>query len=287
MDKDKDLFDIGDNDIRVLGPADSKAENTTTERKWWIWLIVALVVLAAACIVWIATRPDTTPSSYAAAPNADTTQNVTYQTQPETKAYTKAYTDTINDITLRIYTPVGGHVELIVGQLPADDSSIILAARAADYRADNGQITGAFVYRGELIAKGRPKLGFCAIIGDELTMGMSQETALFERAVEQEGYFFRQYSLVHDGTFGEKLPKGKAIRRALCYHQESIAIVETIDYESLHDFAQALIDLGVQEAITLVGSVPLPLYVDENSQRHTQEFEHDENTQETYIVWRK
>ena len=118
-------------------------------------------------------------------------------------------------------------------------------------------------------------------------MGMSQETALFERAVEQEGYFFRQYSLVHDGTFGEKLPKGKAIRRALCYHQESIAIVETIDYESLHDFAQALIDLGVQEAITLVGSVPLPLYVDENSQRHTQEFEHDENTQETYIVWRK
>ena len=176
---------------------------------------------------------------------------------------------------------------MLVGNLPYDDKSIILAAQAADYRADNGQISGAFVYRGELLSRGHPKYGFCAIIGDKLTMGMSPETPLFERAVEQEGYFFRQFSLVHDGQLGETLPKGKAIRRALCYHQQAIVVVESVDRESLHDFSQALLDMGVQEAIALVGSVQLPLYEDEQGNRITNALEHWEKAQETYIVWRR
>lgn len=286
----KELFDIGDNEIRVVGHAGaSDGKKPEPKRRWWLWLILAvLLLLALGFACWRMMPRRTLPaSSYSAEAIIDTTQNVTFEASAEQKAYTIVSSDSVNDIALRIYTPVGGRVELFVGKLPCDDQSIILAAQAADYRADNGQIAGAFVYRGELLSRGHPKYGFCAIIGDKLTMGKSQETALFERAVEQEGYFFRQFSLVHDGKHGESVPKGKAIRRALCYYQESIAIIESVERESMHDFAGALIDLGVQEAIGLVGNSQISLYEDESGYRFIGDIEKQEGVQETYIVWRK
>ena len=283
----KELFDIDDNEIRVIGSSKHEPEKPNPKHRWWLWVLLAILLMVALYLFLALSRPAYSPVVYSEEPVADSTQIVSYQVLADTKAYTIVSHDSINDIALRIYTPVGGHVELLAGQLPDNDNSIILAAQAADYRADNGQISGAFVYKGELLSRGHPKYGFCAIIGDTLTMGMSKETILFERAVEQEGYFFRQFSLVHDGKFGEKVPKGKAIRRALCYYKESIAIIETVYYESLHDFSQALIDMGVQESIALVGSIALPLYVDEDRNRITNELEHLDEAQETYIVWRK
>lgn len=284
---EKELYDIADNEIRVVGSSTPKGDAPRSRFRGWIWLLIPILLI----LVWLCWslmhRTTKSPSNYAPEPLVDTTEVVTYESDTKTKPYTKFSRDTINDIPLQIYTPVGGRVEMLVGNLPYDDKSIILAAQAADYRADNGQISGAFVYRGELLSRGHPKYGFCAIIGDKLTMGMSPETPLFERAVEQEGYFFRQFSLVHDGQLGETLPKGKAIRRALCYHQQAIVVVESVDRESLHDFSQALLDMGVQEAIALVGSVQLPLYEDEQGNRITNALEHWEKAQETYIVWRR
>ncbi|MBQ7461245.1 MAG: hypothetical protein IJS63_03190 [Bacteroidaceae bacterium] len=284
----KEQFDIEDNEIRIVGQAAQEENKPKPGRRWWPWLVAALLLLAVGFAFWKTTTPKKpATSTYAAEPAIDEEEQVTYEADTETKAYTCVTCDSINDIALRIYTPVGGHIEMYVGRLPLDDRSIILAAQAADYRADNGQIAGAFVYKGELLSRGHPKYGFCAIIGDVLTMGMSRETALFERAVEQEGYFFRQFSLVHDGKHGESVPKGKAIRRALCYYQESIVIIETQGRESYHDFAQALMDLGVQEAIALVGNEQISTYEEEDAGRFIGDIETKEGVQETYIVWRK
>ena len=63
--------------------------------------------------------------------------------------------------------------------------------------------------------------------------------------------------------------------------------MESTERESLHDFSQALLDMGVQEAIALVGSVQLPLYEDEQGNRITNDLEHWDKAQETYIVWRR
>ena len=284
---DKEYFDIGDNDIRVVGANTPRKDETKTKIPRWPWLLAALLLIVLILCITTMRHPSKSPILYAPAPAIDTTEQVTFESPLETEAYTTTSSDTINDIALRLYTPVGGHVELLVGELPYADRSIILAAQAADYRADNGEISGAFVYRGELLSRGHPKYGFCAIIGDKLTMGMSPETPLFERAVEQEGYFFRQFSLVHDGHLGETLPKGKAIRRALCYYRQSIVVAESTERESLHDFSQALLDMGVQEAIALVGSVQLPLYEDKQGNRIIQEEAHNEKFQETYIIWRR
>lgn len=287
----KDFYDIEDNEIRVVGTkhimATESGDSPEPHGCGWLWLVAVLAVVGILLFLFFGRSPKTVQTEYTEAPVADTTQNVTIMATPEVKAYTRVELDTVNDMPLRKLIPVGAHVEMLVGMLPTDDRSIILAAQAADYRADNGQIAGAFVYRGELLSRGHPKYGFCAIIGDQLTMGMNRETPLFERAVEQEGYFFRQHSLVHDGKTGEILPKGKAVRRALCYLNEEIAVVESVERESMHDFAQALMDMGTQEAIGLVGNVVLPLYEDEGGNRVVMDIAHPEGAQETYIVWRR
>ena len=64
---------------------------------------------------------------------------------------------TINDIALRIYIPHNALLTLRVGAMDKQDSTVIYTAQAADIRADNGKIVGAFVLNGEPLAWGLSK----------------------------------------------------------------------------------------------------------------------------------
>ena len=79
---------------------------------------------------------------------------------------------------MRIFTPVGGEPSLMVGMPDFEDSTIFFITQAADIRADNMQILGDFVLRGEQIAKGRTKLGWCAIIDGNISIGYDKERNL-------------------------------------------------------------------------------------------------------------
>lgn len=102
---------------------------------------------------------------------------------------------TINDVPLRIYIPHGARPELHVDLPDPKDSTILYTVQAADIRHDNGQIVGAFVLRGEPIAWGESKAGFCAVIDGRITLGAATSTSYFEKATETGGDFFRQYSI--------------------------------------------------------------------------------------------
>ncbi|MCF0174042.1 MAG: hypothetical protein HUJ95_01760 [Bacteroidales bacterium] len=160
----------------------------------------------------------------------------------------------INDVGLRIYKPVQAHASLLLGNLPFEDESIIYIAQAADIRADNKKILGAFVLEGEPLAWGMSKKGYCAIINNNISVGVSDNSPLFEEATEKGGYFFRQYPLVNNGVLCENEPKNKSYRRSICQRQGETFMVHSTDKESFHDFTQALVDLGVDNAVYLVGS---------------------------------
>ncbi len=128
---------------------------------------------------------------------------------------------------------------------------------------------GAFVLEGEPKAWGLSKKGYCAIINDTVTVGVADNSPLFEEATEKGGYFFRQFPLVDNGTLVEnELVKGKSIRRALCDRGGEVFTVETLSIESFHDFSQALVDLGVDNAIYLVGANAYGWATDAEGQRH-------------------
>ena len=160
----------------------------------------------------------------------------------------------VNDIPLHIYVPLNSTPHLEIGRSIAKNPGIALMFfEAADVRADNGKIVGAFVLEGEPLSRGLSKLGYCAIIDNNVTVGVADNSPLFEEATEKNGDFFRQYPLVDKGNLVENELKNKSIRRALCDIDNHIAVVETQTRESLHDFAQALIDIGTSNAIYLVG----------------------------------
>lgn len=256
----KHFDDISDDEIRIIGEEKHQVMPPREPfwRRWWFWAAIAAAILLLALCILFAIRSSIRHSQIGTVEEVAIVDDEPSPTHPyivECEPATVLIRDTvINDVPLRLRTPVNALPELMVGTPDPSDESLILAFQAADIRADNHGIVGAFVLKGELLARGIAKKGFCAIINESIQLGMAESTPLFEEAINKEGYFFRQYPLVVNGKMVENKPKGKALRHALCELDGKVVVVSSRDKESFHDFAQTLEDLGVQNAIYLVGS---------------------------------
>ncbi len=153
-----------------------------------------------------------------------------------------------------VFTPVDATPGLELGAKSIFDSTATLIVQAADIRGDNGQILGAFVLDGELISTGQSKSGFCAIIGGEITIGVANATPYLEAAIDEGGDFFRQYPLVVGSQIVENKPIGRSFRKALAELDGKIRVIISRERMTFHEFSQALVGLGVKNAIYLVGS---------------------------------
>ena len=273
----KEVKDISDDEIRVIGEDDE----TEIKKKFkgWKWLLLLLVGVAIGIIVWQVLPKDTEPIYETAIESGyfDPAPMVVDQPavkQPLARAeevghgFIEIADTTINDIPMRLYIPHQMTFSLYVGTIDRNDPTILFASQAADVRADNGGIVGAFVLKGVPLAWGLSKKGYCAIINDTVTVGVADNSPLFEEATEKEGYFFRQFPLVDNGQLVENEQKGKSVRRALCDRGGEIFVVETLTAESFHDCAQALVDLGVDNAIYMVGSIAYGWATDAEGHRH-------------------
>ena len=294
----KEFKDIRDDQIRIIGEEENKS--TLPRKLWFIAASVFVVLLVVGVIFFVVSREEEQtelpePALFEPVREVEPTPHKLLGHQPDSLAvgYTEIRDTLINDIPIKIFIPHNAEMSLHIGRMDKSDKSIIYAAQAADVRADNGGIVGAFVLRGEPKAWGLSKKGYCASINGKVTIGVAENTSLFEEATMNGGYFFRQYPLVKDGQVVDNEPKGKAIRRAICDRQGEIFMVETESIESFHDFAQALADLGVDQAVYLVGSLAYGWAVDEagaiyefgEDNYHTGRRRMPKNT--SYIVWRR
>ena len=294
----KEFKDIRDDQIRIIGEEENKS--TLPRKLWFIAASVFVVLLVVGVMFFVVSREEEQtelpePALFEPVREAEPTPHKLLGHQPDSLAvgYTEIRDTLINDIPIKIFIPHNAEMSLHIGRMDKSDKSIIYAAQAADVRADNGGIVGAFVLRGEPKAWGLSKKGYCASINGKVTIGVAENTSLFEEATMNGGYFFRQYPLVKDGQVVDNEPKGKAIRRAICDRQGEIFMVETGSIESFHDFAQALADLGVDQAVYLVGSLAYGWAIDEagaiyefgEDNYHTGRRRMPKNT--SYIVWRR
>ena len=204
----------------------------------------------------------------------------------DTTPYTEHIQRTINDINLDIYIPHNARPSLLLGVPDPSDSHIIFANQAADVRADNGKINGAYVLAGKPLAWGLSKKGYVAGIDGAVTVGVADNSPLFEKATETGGYFFRQYALVDNGVLVENAPKNKAVRKAICDRAGEIMVVMSESKESFHDFAQALVDLQVDNAVYLVASISHGFYRDRDGEfQMIYERGQIRYPNENYILW--
>ena len=252
--------DIRDDEFRVIGHA-LKTDSTASDKKrrnLGVAIVSTLIVLAIGLLVilnWPKGDADEhvdgvfEDAPVAAAPVEAKPLGLTTD-----RTFTEKLDTVINDVRLSVYIPHNATPALYVGNPDAEARKGILAFQAADIRRDNRKILGAFVLKGQPLAWGLSKKGYCAIIDGRVTVGVSENSPLFEEATEKEGYFFRQYPLVDNGALVENEPKNKTMRKALCSRAGQIIVVVSETDESFHDFSQALVDLGVENAIYLVGS---------------------------------
>ncbi len=207
--------------------------------------------------------------------------------------YTEVVDTVVNDIPFKIYIPHNAVMSLHHGIIDLKDTTIVYVAQAADIRADNGNIVGDFILKGEQISRGIIKRGYCASINGQIFIGMGNGDGFLNETITQGGYMFRQYPLVHNGKWINNKPKGKSIRRSICQSKGQTFMVETISRESFSDFAQSLVDLGVDNAIYLVGSNTYGWAIDQDNIKHefgNKEYYTDiQNIPQNinYIVWRK
>jgi len=287
--------DIRDDEFRVIGhaPAPDVSASEKSRRKMGVTIVSAFLVIAIG-ILTIVNWPKDVPED----PNEGLFENAPEQVVHKPVSplgtatdahYTEKLDTVINDVQLSIYIPHNAKPELTLGVPDRKDKNIILAAQAADIRKDNRKILGAFVLKGEPLAWGLSKKGFCAIIEGKVTVGVSENSPLFEEATEKEGYFFRQFPLVDNGTLVESDQKNKTMRKALCSRAGQLFIAVSETDESMHDFAQALVDLDVENAIYLVGShSSFGWYIDEVGEKtlFAPDVHRGTYKNENYIVWR-
>lgn len=280
--------DIDDDEIRVISSDNKKAEGEPAggsapqkprRGKWRMVPLIASVAVFAVVLFFAIRHDRAEQSKEQPVANSGSVSGEIAVDDDAAPEYSAAavrgdghviYNDTVvNGVPLAIFRPVNATPRLAVGADVLNDSNAVLAVQAADIRRDNGNIVGAFVLQGELLSKGQAKAGYCAIIGGNLSIGVADATPLFEQAIENEGYFFRQYPLVVAGQIVENKPKGKSLRRALAELNGHIVVIFSRQDMTFHDFSQALVDLGVTNAIYLVGSSTRGIAVDSRGRRIT------------------
>ena len=244
------MSDINDNEIRVIGGDGGKKRLPL-----WVWAIAGVVVIAIAVIaLWPKPQPEVPVIPDTTTVTEPETTDIWHSNTDNTLSSCTIVTDTLIDtLHLRIFTPYNATPELHVGRLDTADTDIILASMAADLRRDNGRIVGAFVHAGEPLSWGLSKRGYCAIFDGQITIGVAENSPLFEQATEQGGYFFRQYPAVDKGVMVENNPENASFRRALCLLNGKVCIIACTDRVLMNDFSATLVKLGVSEAILLVG----------------------------------
>ena len=232
-----------ENEIQVLGYPPKR-------RNKWKWVVAVFIVgiaLALAFVFFMEEEKEVDLRSFKTELKAPSKEGLFIDSGVE------YYDDVENDVSMHVFHLIDMSAELSTDISEYTDSTECFILQAADIRQDNRKFVGDFVLNGKRISSGKRKKGYCAIINGELTIGMSEDDEVMNRCIAERGSFFRQYSLVLDGVMQENALKGKSIRRALARKGNKFYVYETENRESMHDFAEALQDMGVTEAISLVG----------------------------------
>lgn len=176
--------------------------------------------------------------------------------------------DTILGVPLHFYKLQGLRAEISLEEPDTLDESVYLYSRCADHAAD-GSYLGSLVMNGTELQSDVSRLGYCAMLGNNMVVGVSRSEKVKEFAQEQGGCFFRQFILVSNGVIPNRFYlHGKVERRGLGRINDTYYYIETIDKETLWDFADALREYGFTDAIYITGGSDYSFYRTADGSRH-------------------
>ena len=162
--------------------------------------------------------------------------------------------DSVLGVALNIYELHNVKAEMTIAEPDTADHTILMYTRTADYTA-TGKYLGSLVIDGEEKQSDVSRLGYCAIAGGNMVIGVSRFDDMKEHMIDHDGSCFRQFVLVSNGESPQRFSlHGKVERKALARTADDrLCIIETRHPETLWDFADALREYGYVDAIYLTG----------------------------------
>ncbi len=242
--------------------------------RWKMFTIGGIIVLLVVIIVLLAWRLRTTPEapelpvSTTSEANIELLQTPLSRKEKRAKAEVTVSEDSINGVTFREYALKNLRAEISFDKPSEKDKAVYFYALSADVRADNHQVLDACVVAGERMSEGNNRSGYMASLGARTVIGVSKNDSVLDFISEKGGHFFRQFALVSAGVQGDIRLKGKVERRALGVRQGQLYYIESLNKESLYDFAEALVDYGYTDAIYMTGGKHYSFYRDKRGRLH-------------------
>ena len=245
------MVQYSDNEIQVLGRPSKRF------CKKWMWILPLFVAGVALALFFTLDKEETVDVKHF---KTELKAPPRRQPEPEMTSGVEYETQVVNDVWLYVFKILDMHAELSLDISEYADSTECFIVQAADIRKDNRKFVGDFVLNGEKLSSGKRKEGYCAIVDGRVTIGRSTVDEVMNDCMVNGGSFFRQYPLLVDGVMQPSNVKGKSIRRALAQNEDGLYIVMTEERESVHNFSEALVDMGMKNAISLVGGNQAYMY---------------------------
>ncbi len=166
--------------------------------------------------------------------------------------------DSVLGVALNIYELHNVKAEMTLVEPDSTDSNVLMYTRTSDYTA-TGEYLGTLVIDGEEKHRGTSRLGYCAVVGGNMVIGISRFDTMKDYVIDHGGSYFRQFVLVSNGQLPSRFfLHGKVGRKALARTaDDSLCIITTRHPETLWDFADALREIGYVDAIYLTGGSTL------------------------------
>lgn len=245
-----------------------------TTPKWKIFAIGGIIVLLIAIIILLILRLSVTPEAPELPVSSTSEANIEWLQKPLSRKEKRARAevtvseDSINGVLFREYALKNLRAEISFDKPSDKDKSVYFYALSADVRADNQQVLDASVIAGEQVSQGNNRSGYMAALGGRTIIGVAKNDSVLDFIRDAGGHFFRQFALVSAGVQGDIRLKGKVERRALGVRQGQLYYIESLNKESLYDFAEALVDYGYTDAIYMTGGKQYSFYRDKRGRVH-------------------
>ena len=190
----------------------------------------------------------------------------------EEKARVVHTSDSVLGVDLDFYAIYGLRANIEFEEPDTADANVYLYCRSADHKEDSTYL-GSLVVNGEERQRDRNRLGYMAMVGDRMVIGVSRSEKVKDYVMENGGSFFRQIVLVSDGVIPSSFPlhgkvERKAIGRMRKGGKERLYFISTRNKETLWDFADALREYGFVDAIYITGGTDYCYYRSSGGKRH-------------------
>ena len=104
--------------------------------------------------------------------------------------------DSILGVALNIYELRNVRAEMTLTEPDTTDHNVLLYTRTADY-TPTGKYIGSLVIDGEEKRHDVSRLGYCAMVGGNMVIGISRSDNVKEYVIDRDGSFFRQFILIN------------------------------------------------------------------------------------------